>query len=67
VVTLISFDAYQSANGIAREFQIYVVCGWLGNSPRIAQQSFLQVTEDDFAKAAGSNVMEPSAPLLPNS
>ena len=24
-----------------------------GNSPRIAQQSYLLVTEDDFAKAAG--------------
>jgi hypothetical protein len=24
----------------------------LGNSPRIAQQSYLLVTEDDFAKAA---------------
>jgi hypothetical protein len=30
-----------------------VVCSWLGNSPRIAQQSYLLVTEDDFAKAAG--------------
>jgi len=26
----------------------------LGNSPRIAQQSYLLVTEDDFAKAAGA-------------
>jgi hypothetical protein len=25
----------------------------LGNSPRIAQQSYLLVTEDDFARAAG--------------
>jgi hypothetical protein len=30
-----------------------VVCSWLGNSPRVAQQSYLLVTEDDFAKAAG--------------
>jgi len=30
-----------------------VVCSRLGNSPRIAQQSYLLVTEDDFAKAAG--------------
>jgi len=35
------------------EFPIHVVCSWLGNSPRIAQQSYLLVTEDDFAKAAG--------------
>ena len=36
-----------------REFPLHVVCSWLGNSPRIAQQSLLLVTEDDFAKAAG--------------
>jgi hypothetical protein len=29
------------------------VCSWLGNSPRIAQQSYLLVTEEDFAKATG--------------
>ena len=28
------------------------ICGWK-NSPRIAQQSYLLVTEDNFAKAAG--------------
>jgi hypothetical protein len=33
---------------------LHVVCSWLGNSPRIAQQSYLLVTEDDFAKAAGA-------------
>jgi hypothetical protein len=32
---------------------LHVVCSWLGNSPRIAQQSFLLVTEDDFGKATG--------------
>ncbi|MFN5393339.1 MAG: hypothetical protein ACK5EO_05490 [Planctomycetota bacterium] len=36
-----------------REFPLHLVCSWLGNSPRIAQQSYLLVTEDDFAKAAG--------------
>ena len=35
------------------EFPLHVVCSWLGNSPRIAQQSYLLVIEDDFAKAAG--------------
>ena len=38
---------------LQREFPLHVVCSWLGNSPRIAQQSYLLVTEDDFAKAAG--------------
>jgi len=36
-----------------REFPLHVVCSWLGNSPRIAQQSYLLVIEDDFAKAIG--------------
>ena len=34
------------------EFPLHVVCSWLGNSPRIAQQSYPIVTEDDFAKLA---------------
>ena len=38
---------------LQREFPLHVVCSWLGNSPRIAEQSYLLVTEDDFAKAAG--------------
>ena len=38
---------------LQREFPLHVVCSWLGNSPRIAQQSYLLVTEDDFVKAAG--------------
>jgi len=42
---------------LQREFPLHVVCSWLGNSPRIAQQSYLLVTEDDFAKAAGAKVM----------
>jgi hypothetical protein len=39
---------------LQREFPSHLVCSWLGNSPRIAQQSYLLVTEDDFAKAAGA-------------
>jgi len=42
---------------LQREFPLHVVCSWLGNSPRIAQQSYLLVTEDDFARAAGVKVM----------
>ena len=38
---------------LQREFPLHVVCTWLGNSPRIAQQSYLLVTEDDFARATG--------------
>ena len=39
---------------LQREFPIHVVCSWLGNSPQVAQQSYLLVTEDDFARAAGA-------------
>jgi len=46
-----------SQTELQREFPLHVVCSWLGNSPRIAQQSYLLVTEDDFAKAAGVKVM----------
>jgi len=37
---------------LQREFPLHVVCSWLGNSPRIAQQSYLLVTEADFDRAA---------------
>jgi hypothetical protein len=37
---------------LQREFPLHVVRFSIGNSPRIAQQSYLLVTEDDFAKAA---------------
>ena len=42
---------------LQREFPLHVVCSWLGNSPRIAQQSYLLVTEDDFAKTAGVSLL----------
>jgi len=38
---------------LQREFPIHVVCSWLGNSQQVAQQSYLLVTEDDFAKPTG--------------
>ncbi|MFM8571330.1 MAG: hypothetical protein ACKOAU_07015 [Pirellula sp.] len=39
---------------------VHVVCSWLGNSPQVAQQSYLLVTEDDFERAAGAKkVMVP--------
>jgi hypothetical protein len=39
---------------LQREFPLHVVCSWIGNSPRIAQQSYLLVTEDDFTRAVGA-------------
>jgi hypothetical protein len=43
---------------LQREFPLHVVCSWLGNSPRIAQQRYLLVTEDDFARAASGGRRE---------
>ena len=36
---------------LEREFPLHVVCAWLGNSPKIAQRSYLLVTSEDFQKA----------------
>jgi integrase len=37
---------------LAANHPIHVVCQWLGNSALIAQKHYLQVTEEDFARAA---------------
>ena len=42
---------------LAARFPIHVVCSWLGNSPRVAQDHYLQVTDTDFA--AGSTPVKP--------
>ena len=42
---------------LQREFPIHVVCSWLGNSPQVAQLSYLLVTEDDLARAAGEKTV----------
>jgi hypothetical protein len=53
LAAIVPLDASQQANRTSARVPLHVVCAWLGNSPRIAQQSYLPVTEDDFAKAAG--------------
>lgn len=37
------------------KFPLHVVCSWLGNSTRVAQQHYLQVTDDHFAAAIGDS------------
>lgn len=37
---------------LEREFSIFTVCQWLGNSPRTFKDNYHQTTEDDFKKAA---------------
>lgn len=39
---------------LAAAFPLHVVCAWIGNSTLIAQKHYLQVTEDDFQRAAES-------------
>jgi integrase len=34
-------------------FPQHVVCGWLGNSPKVAREHYLRATDDDFQKASG--------------
>jgi integrase len=43
------------------QFPLHVVCSWLGNSPRIAQRSYLLVTEDHFLAAIDPKQIESKA------
>jgi integrase len=45
---------------LEREFPTYVVCAWLGNSEKIAKESYLLVTEDHFATATAKRVINPT-------
>ncbi len=38
---------------LSRHHPIHVVCDWLGNSPRVAAEHYLRVTESDFQTALG--------------
>ena len=38
---------------LLKQFPVHVVCAWLGNTPKIAMKHYLQVTEEDYKKAAG--------------
>jgi integrase len=40
------------ATELVRDYPAHVVAAWLGHSVRIAAEHYLQVTEDDFEKAA---------------
>ena len=37
---------------LAKDYPIHVVTAWSGNTPRIAMKHYLQVTDDDFERAA---------------
>jgi integrase len=40
---------------LLREFPLHTVCRWIGNTARIAQKHYLQVTDADFEKACRSS------------
>jgi integrase len=58
---------------LAAEYPLHIVCAWIGNTERIAQKHYLQVTDADFERAAKSGaegarealqkpVQQPAAP-----
>lgn len=48
---------------LLKDFPIHVVCGWIGNTERIARRHYLQTTEADFDKAIGLQRAAKSAAL----
>jgi hypothetical protein len=46
---------------LAEHFPAHVVCAWIGNTERVAQNHYLQVTDAHFAKAA----VEPAKGQVP--
>jgi hypothetical protein len=45
---------------LERQFPLHLVYAWLGNSPKVAQRSYLLVTEADFEKAVRSYSVVPT-------
>ena len=43
------------------EHPIHVVCAWIGNSPRVAREHYLQVTPEHFEKALQNPTHHPTA------
>jgi len=37
---------------LARDYPIHVVCSWIGNTNRVAMEHYLQVTDEDYLRAA---------------
>jgi integrase len=47
---------------LAARFPLHVVCAWIGNSPRVAQRHYLQVTDVDYSKASEESWKAEPAP-----
>ena len=38
---------------LAKQFPLHLVCAWIGNSPDVARDHYLQILDEDFLAAAG--------------
>ena len=45
---------------LAREYPLQTVTAWLGNTPKVALENYLQVRDEDYAKAVQNPVQQPS-------
>jgi len=51
---------------LAREHPIHVVCSWIGNTNKVAMEHYLQVTDEDYRRAAaGVGSGSPEKPARP--
>jgi integrase len=48
---------------LQEEYPTHVVCAWMGNSPKVAQKHYLQVTDEHFEKAQQKAQQQPAASL----
>lgn len=46
---------------LEEQFPTHVVCQWMGNSPKVAQKHYLQVTDTHFEKAVQNPVQQSAA------
>ena len=47
---------------LAKEYPMHVVCCWIGNTNKVAMEHYLQVTDEDYARAATGAVAPETKP-----
>ena len=48
---------------LADKYPIHAVCAWLGNTPAVAREHYLQLTDDHFGRAAQNQAQQPAEPV----
>jgi hypothetical protein len=48
---------------LAAQFPLHVVCAWIGSKRAVAAEHYLQVTEDDFQRAAKAGAVALQKPV----